>query len=528
MIVEVLFIVSLSSPVQEQGDKPVSTPVAEQQEEQKGPPEAVPAQEAPAPASTTPQEGPRQLVARGEIKPFALQFDHPYGFDEINQALEAIAARAPHLTKLESIGTSAQGKPLRVLTLSDPAGGKPEDKPAILMLDYSSQGNSCGAETALAFVQTLLDEAARAAAREKAGKPVGEGFPGLRDVTPADLQAAMDEYGQDLGGFLGGSDPRQILRDFTVIIAPALDPDGRAPALLNTNQDEVEYDLNFPLGWRPDSLRPGSGHYPFSKPETQALAAYLAACPNLALVLGIIDGEARIEQNPWPGSALPAGDREVFRKLGGIGFLSAAAVERQDAGLRPSGVLAPWGSFGSQGGGLFDYAFQRFGIYPVAWSPPVLSADALVSQAEYFSSSVRAMALQSVTLLGALPRIRIEKDGLLELAPGLWQLDLAVRNSGVLPTLSSLGEMRRVSGDMRLILSGAKLLATGLREGDHAAFQVVQLESSGNMVSMGEAILGSGETRWLRLVLEGEQGSPIELVGSAARGGATHLKFTLN
>lgn len=478
-------------------------------------------------------EGPRSLSARGTIKPLELKLDHAYDFKEIESALTRIADRAPHLAQLETIGQSAQGAPLLVLTLSDPSGGPAEEKPAILMLDYSPKGVSLGAETALAFVQLLLDEAAAEAQLEKEGKPPGLGFLGLKEATPEDLHQALEEYGQDLTGFLSGSTPRQVLRDFTVIIAPALDPDERDQGPAEAARSGVRYDLNFPLGWRPASLRPGAGDYPFSKPETLALGSYLSERSNLALMLGISSGAGEDagsgqSQTPWLGAMLPQTDREVFRKLEGIGFLSAQTLARHGDSLRPSEVLAPWASLGSPGGGLFDYAFQRFGIYPVAWSPAPLASDELLSAADHIEHSVRAMALQSVTLLGALPRVRIEQDALVELAPGLWQLDVAVRNSGVLPTLSSLGEKRRVAGDVRLTLGGAKLLATGLRAGDDAAFQVVQLEATGNMVSMGAAILDSGETRWLRLVIEGDKGSTIELVGRAARGGSTRLKISLN
>jgi len=524
LIAELLLIIGLCAPPQEAGETPAAKPVPAPEQE------GVPAVE-PTPIESVAESGPAMLQPSGKIDALELRFDHAYTVAEINLALEQIAARAPQLASLETIGKSANGQPLRLLTLSDPRGGRAADKPAILMLDFSKEGSSYGAETALAFAQILLDEAQRAADGEASGSQRQASFAGMGDNNQDELEDALDTYGQDLGEFLGKRDARQILRDFTVIIAPALDPDRRA--LASPTADGVDYDQNFPLGWMPDSLRPGSGDYPFSKPETEALAVYLGSHPNLALVLGITGeraderGAANTLQEPWPGASLPAGDRQVFQKLGGIGFLSAASIARQDPSLRPSSVLSPWGSLGSLGGGLFDYAFQRFGIYSVAWSPTLPGADELVSEAALFQGSVRAMALQSVALLGALPRVRLTLDGLSELAPGLWQLDVAVRNSGVLPTLSELGEMRRVSGDVRLTLAGAKLLATGLRAGDDAAFQVVQLETSGNMVSMGAAILGSGETRWLRLVLEGEAGSAIELVGRAARGGTARLNIVL-
>ena len=201
-------------------------------------------------------------VARGRI-------DRPLYAEDIAASLTALARAHPRLTVLESIGVSDQGREIQVLTITDPETGPAAVKPGLLAAGFEPPGTTAGAEAVLAFGWTLLERAEE------------------------DPEVAL------------------LLQDHAVLLAPALDPDARAE---NTSDDfergsPVSFDRNFPLGWQPDTLRPGSGAFPLSKRETLAVAEFLDRHPTLVLIVG--GARAASEgSRPWAGAELPQGGRE--------------------------------------------------------------------------------------------------------------------------------------------------------------------------------------------------------------------------
>ncbi len=392
----------------------------------------------------------------------AVRIEHALTLVEIDALLDDVAARAGAFGALETLGSSRHGHAIRMLTLTAP-GSSSAEKPALLAVGYGRVGEDFGAEAALAFADLLV------------------------------RNAAVEPYAS-------------LLADHVVFVAPALDPDVRAADAEAT--DETRFDLNFPLGWRPDSLRPGSGDFPLSEVESLAAARFLGRTPNLVLIVGVggdVGRGAHLATAPWPGAVLPASDALVFETL---------------AGAEARGVaLHPWGRLGSSGGSFFDYAFQAFGIYPVAWGRP--------SEVTSLGAWSDEVARRTAELLFSLPRVRIESDELTELAPGLWQLDVAVRNAGSIPTLSALGDQRQVPGELMLRLDGAKLVATARRSDADEAYQLARLHGADDGVSLGGPWLGGGETRWLRLIVEGDPGTRLGLSAASARAGSSRLERVL-
>ena len=429
-----------------------------------------PVESTPASEGAAPNEPVLNTDGAETTPPFRV--DHALEYSEIENALDGLALRAGDQGTLETIGHSRGGRAIRVLSLTAP-GTPRSDKPALMAVGFGRIGHAYGAEAVLAFGSLLVEN------------------------------AQVEPYAS-------------LLTDHVVMLAPALDPDLRAPD--TEGPDETRFDLNFPLGWRPGSLRPGAGDFPLSEVEALAAARFLGRLSNLVLIVGVEDGtrEARArpasteEQgySPWPGAKLPDSDARVFEALVG--------ADARGAELRP------WSRLGSLGGGFFDYAFQSFGVYPVAWTAPPTpgSAQALADWTE-------DVARRTAGLLFSLPRVRIERDELTELAPGLWQLDVAVRNAGSIPTLSALGDERLASGGLMLSLSGAKLVATARRDGPDEPYQLAHLHAADEGVSIGGLLLGGGETRWLRLIVEGEAGATLELNAASARAGSARLERVL-
>ena len=388
----------------------------------------------------------------------------PLAIDEIEKGLRDIAALHPEVARLEVIGRSAGGREILVLSLSDHASGPSTEKPGLFVVDHQAAPGIYGAELALELAWTTVER------------------------------------------FASDESVRALLRETTLVIAPALDPDVRVPG---APAETVLFDRNFPLGWQPETVRKASGRYPMSRPETRAAAQFLERQHHLVLALAV--AQARPSPRPFPGAELPLEDREVMSRL--------AAIGDPAAGPR----LLPWHELGSPGGGFLDYAYQARGIYPLAFALP--SDEELASAG--LAGWLRAASEKAGLLLALLPRLSIEQDGLERLAPGLWQVDIRIKNQGKVPTLSTLGARRAKNGEIAIGLTGAKLVATARRALGGAAYQDASFHESpsGGLVRGGT--LAGGEERWFRLVVEGEPGSTLALSGASTWTAGAQLSLVL-
>jgi len=167
--------------------------------------------------------------------------DHP----ALVEALDRLARDFPERVVVGSIGAGRSGRPIPLVTFNDPAGGPPQDKPAMLLCAGLWPGDSASSESAL---QALFDLAGRSRA---------EG----------------------------------ALADVVLYAIPLADPDGGAAGATG----EVEIDRNFPIGWDPWRFGPAAGPYPGSHPVTRALTDFLLAHPEISVVQLLV--------TPPPGSA---------------------------------------------------------------------------------------------------------------------------------------------------------------------------------------------------------------------------------
>jgi hypothetical protein len=294
------------------------------------------------------------------------------------------------------------------------------------------------------------------------------------------------------------------LADTSIYLAPALDPDLRVEG---SATPEIRFERNFPYGWQPRTVRAGSGAYPLATPETLALVRFLEERTNLSLVVGFVAG-GEPSGAPWKEAELPEPDRAVLASL--------ARARGDDVALD----LVPWTELGSQGGGPLDYAFQGLGIYACAFRYPAAGPEALEAYVARAVEGARG-------LVALLPRLALRTEGLEQLAPGLWQLDVAVRNQGGLPTLSELGGRRRAGASFRVSMEGAKLVATAHRSAAEEPFLADRLNADASSLAIGGDVLQPGETRYLRLIVEGVAGSSLLVRGSSVRSGRAALAVSL-
>lgn len=322
---------------------------------------------------------------------------------------------------------------------------------------------------------------------------------------------AMLELAWELAGeFESDERVRALLTRTTLVIAPALDPDARASVTPGGASDgghaAVRFERNFPSGWQPESVRPGSGRVPLSQPETMAAARFLANLEGCAVLLGFTVAAPR--GAPYAGAELPAADREVFLKLD-------AALE-----LEGASPLVPWFELGSSGGSLADFAYQARGIYPLFFTLP--------AEEELAAGGLAAFRAQLVTrvkrCLTLLPRMEVAQEGLERLASDTWQLDVRIQNVGIVPTSSALARHRDAPADVSMRLEGAKLVATAKKPQSNAPYTDASFQVR---TPLSGGTLAGGEGRWLRLFLEASSGAEVRVTASSPWAGSAVLLLTL-
>lgn len=438
------------------------------------PQDPAPAPDPEVPEEEVPSESEEVAAVEDEPPPVAEPapgppvFDHAFGLDEVSSSLARLAEEYPGLVRLQTIARSRAGREVVVLALTDLASGAPDEKPGLFFVDFRPAAGVYGAEAGLALAWTLAERAA--------------------------------------------SDPTiaALLADYVLYLAPTADPDVRVVDD-STTPDPIEFDRNFPLGWLPDAVRPGSGAFPLAREETLALVLFLREHENVGLIVGVVPrtagGSVPESAGAWRGAELPETDRAVLDAL-----CSSAAAGTP---------LLPWGRMGSPGGGLFDYAYQALGVYAVAWAGP---GDPPPGEVAAWTARVAA---GTIGLFSRLPRLSLEAERIEELAPGLWEVDVAITNAGVVPTLSALAAERRAHGERAIAVDGCKLVAVARRKAADAPFGQARLHPAGQPIALSGATLGGGEKRWLRLVLEGESGTKVELRGTGPNAERMRLSLSL-
>jgi hypothetical protein len=319
---------------------------------------------------------------------------------------------------------------------------------------------------------------------------------------------AMLELAWNLAGrFESDERVRALLTRTSLVIVPALDPDARSGAATgaSTTGPTPGFDRNFPSGWQPEAVRPGSGRIPLARPETLTAARFLANLRGCAVMLGFTSAAPRRE--PYPGAELPAADREVFAKLG-------AALD-----LDGASPLVPWFELGSPGGSLFDFAYQARGIYPLFFVLP--PEDELAAGDAAFRAQVAARVERCLTLL---PRVELAQEGLERVASDTWQLDVRIQNVGIVPTSSALARHREPQADVALRLQGAKLVATAKKPDSSAPYTEASFQVR---APLSGGTLAGGEGRWLRLFLEAAPGAEVRVMASSPWAGGSTVVVAL-
>jgi len=312
--------------------------------------------------------GAAPAVAQQQIRSeVPIPFNRYSTFDETVEHLRRLVAAYPNLLRMESIGRSAQGREIWLVTLSNPATGPAQDKPA-MYIDGSIHANEVQAtETVLYSIWYLASAHGQVPAlTELVDRSVFHFIPcvnpdGRQDwfdrphtpnsnrtglvPTDNDSDGLVDEDGpEDLDGdgSIGSmwrrdvngthrrdpDDPRIFLRveppargEWSFAGSEGVDNDGDG----QINEDGAGgYDMNrnWPTDWQPDHIQQGAGAYPLCYPESRAIAEWLAAQPNIAAGQAYHNTGAMILRGPgasYRQGQYPQRDLAVYEQIAKAG-----------------------------------------------------------------------------------------------------------------------------------------------------------------------------------------------------------------
>ncbi|WP_339611303.1 M14 family metallopeptidase [uncultured Planktosalinus sp.] len=322
-------------------------------------------------------------------------------YDGVVDIMQRIAKAYPNLTRLESIGKSVEGRDIWLLAVSDFKTGDPNRKPA-MYIDGNIHSNEIqGAEFSLYtawYLTEMFDELdfIEELLKDKTFYIVPTINPDARDNfmkepnTPHSPRSGMlvldndgdGEAGEDrfddlnednhitmmirkspTGRFIKDpQDPRRLIRvesdqqgEYEMLGFEGVDRDGDG----RVNEDGIGYyDPNRDWGWKwqPDYVQRGAYKYPFSLPETRAVADFVLKHPNIAGAQSYHNYGGMILRGPGAEEDLDTYNKEDIRIYDAI----AKKGEEMIPGYR---YLVVYKDLYSVFGGELDWFYGGRGIY---------------------------------------------------------------------------------------------------------------------------------------------------------------------
>jgi hypothetical protein len=287
-----------------------------------------------------------------------------------------------------------------VLTITDPASGPPEDKPAYLIHGNIHAAELSGTHAALHTARELAVERP-AVLRDMAFhivpriNPDGAEFvvatsgvtrsrtdrserrPNTlyqEDVNGDGLILSMRQEHPD-GAFARDPEEPRLLVRRTARSAPPyyrVFPEGMIHQWDGGEGIAVEgrsfdWNRNWSYDWRPEPEQGGAGDFPFSEPEMRALGEFIHARPNLFAVLGYHNGPNAVLRPPSTGadSDIDGGDLAILQELAEIGaaktgfpVVPVIKYHVKRIGVRDCNLRGHFHNFGYHHLGLFVFEFE--------------------------------------------------------------------------------------------------------------------------------------------------------------------------
>ena len=254
-------------------------------------------------------------------------YDHYWKFEELSANLRKLAEKWPGLCKLESLAKTPEGRDIWAMTITDPATGTAEEKPAFYTDGSHHAGEVTGSMSAAFLADYLLtnSDSARVSGLLKTYAfyvlprispdgaeyylttpdrvrsvnrpyPYEEALPGLRaadmdgdgvirsmrvkspygkwKVSPIDPRLMVQRRPDETEGEFYNVYPEGYITDYDgVEIKEAPSPYGN------------DFNRNYPIAWAPESGQKGAGVYPLCNIETRTVADFIIAHKNIGSVI---------------------------------------------------------------------------------------------------------------------------------------------------------------------------------------------------------------------------------------------------
>ncbi|MCC7169051.1 MAG: peptidase M14 [Planctomycetes bacterium] len=558
-----------------------------------------------------------------------IAFDRYYDHDELLAHVRAIAAAYPELVRLESIGKSLQGREMVVAIVNAPKTGPDTAKPA-MWIDGNVHGNEIQASEAVLYtlwmltksygnnvdLTKLLDQksfyllvsqnpdgraywfahANNSSSSRSNQRPVDDDRDGVFDEDPPDdldgdgSITQMWKADPD-GRFVRDTkDPRVFRRvgdtetgEWTMLGSEGIDNDGDG----DVNEDDPggdDMNRNWPSDWQPEHVQFGAGPYPLSHPETQAVARFIAARPNIGAVQSYHNSGGMILRGPgadYLDGEYAADDRRAYDEIAKVGELLLPYYRSMVIWKDLYTVHGGFVNWTAEGLGIFSFtnemwpaekAFQRpLDESPAAGGPGgggffggsqeqqdrmwtfrdrlqfgAVFKDyteyqhpqygkVLVGGLNKWSSRVTPTFMLeeechrnfAFTMLHAdhMAVLAVERSQVRRIADGLWSITTTIANEKILPSRSARAADRNIGVPDLLTceVQGGTVVAGGtVRRFDDKAMDVVEHEPARLLVNRG--IPGRGQ-RIFRFVVRAPEGAKATLRYTAEK--AVDLESTV-
>jgi hypothetical protein len=378
-------------------------------------------------ATATAQEAGGRWEPKVEIP-----WNRYYNHGELQAHMETLQKAYPDFVEIVDIGESFEGRPMRVMILTNSATGAHEDK-AGMWVDGNVHGNEVqGGEAAIYLAWWLLEHYAdNPRAKDLLDRRVFYILPAQnpdgRDhwfnnantasssrtgTTPTDNDRDglfdEDDY-DDLDGDgeilsmrkqveMGRGTHRQDLDDPRILIPVSGDQQGDWIMLGRegidndgdgrTNEDGLGgYDMNrnWPSDWQPNHIQRGAGDYPFSYPETSNVGKFIINRPNIAAVQSFHNSGGMLLRGPGDASVrYPRSDIRAYDAIGEEGELMLPFYR----------YMIIHADLYTVHGGFVNWTYEGLGIFSFTnelWASPQYWGKQRESTGGYWASSQKQM-----------------------------------------------------------------------------------------------------------------------------------------
>lgn len=289
-------------------------------------------------------------------------YDHYFDYEEMTACLKKLQGLYPSLMQMESICTTAEGKEVWALTLSDASSGRAEEKPAFYMDGNHHAGEVTGSMACMHFIDVLLTNARETEIakllKEKTVYVIAKISPDGSDEylhTANKLRSVNRMYPKEEAD--QGLHSEDIDQDGVIAMMRVASPYGawkksekdsflmtkRLPdeqegefyhiytegtiidydgvhVNIGTEKWGLDFNRNYPYGWFIDARQSGAGKYPLSNPENKAVADFVIAHKNIGFVLTMHTSGGVLVYPPgtMPSQNASQEDMRMFREVGAM------------------------------------------------------------------------------------------------------------------------------------------------------------------------------------------------------------------